>query len=206
MSGLLALADGDGLRELLEGFGARVIAGRPVPATFELLAAIHAVDAREVVVLANGPEALEAVQRAAALSHIPVTVIATGSPQAGLAAAAAHVAAHRAADNTAAMSAAVDRVRTGSVGPADHDDPDGRFAAGDALGLVDSEPVAWGDPADTLRAVLARLGAGAELVSCLSGAAPPLDDAAVRALAAGGVPLTQTVGGQATPWWLLSAQ
>jgi hypothetical protein len=97
-------------------------------------------------------------------------------------------------------------VRTGSVGPSAADDPQGRFAAGDALGLVDGEPVAWGEPAATLREVLVRLGAGAELVSCLSGAQAPLGEEAVRELVSGAAPLTQTVGGQTSTWWLLSAQ
>jgi hypothetical protein len=146
------------------------------------------------------------MRRAAQLSQTPVTVVSSASPQAGLAAAAAHVPAQSAQDTAVAMSAAMDRVRTGSVGPAPGDDPQGRYAAGDALGLVDGETVAWGEPATTLREVLARLGAGAEVVSCLSGAAPPLGDDVVRELAAGAAPLTQTVGGQASSWWLLSAQ
>ena len=203
-SGMVAIADGEGLRELYEGFGARVLsAGATV---YELLAAIDAVAAEEVVVLPNAAAALPAADRAAELSQTTAVVVASASPQAGLAAAAAHVASHRAAENAAAMTAAVARVSTGSVGPADSDDPDGRYRAGDAVGLVDGEPVAWGDPADALREVLARLGAGAEVVSCLSGAATPLPDAAVRALAADGAPVTQSVGGQPAPWWLLSAQ
>ena len=204
VSGMLAIADGEGLRELYEGFGAWVLgAGATV---YELLAAIDAVAAEEVVVLPNAAAALPTAHRAAELSQATVVVVASASPQAGLAAAAAHVASHRAAVNAAAMTAAVARVATGSVGPADADDPHGRYRAGDALGLVDGEPVAWGDPADALREVLARLGVGAEVVSCLSGAATPLPEAAVRALAADGAPVTQSVGGQPAPWWLLSAQ
>jgi hypothetical protein len=206
VSALLALADGAGLAEMFEGFGARVIRGKGIPGTTELLAAIHDLNALEVVVLPNRPDALAQVRRAAELSETPVTVVASQSPQAGLAAAAAHVPGHHAADTAVAMSAAMDRVRTGSVGPVPADDPQGRFAAGDALGLVDGEPVAWGEPAATLREVLARLGAGAEVVSCLSGAQAPLGEEAVRGLVPGAAPLTQTVGGQASTWWLLSAQ
>jgi hypothetical protein len=206
LSGLLALADGEGLRELFEGFGARVLGGSRTPSTAQLLAAIHGVEADEVVLLPNRPDALNVARRAAELSEVGVVVVATASPQAGLAAAAVHGASHGAAENATAMTAAVARLRTGSVAPAPADDPEGHFRAGDALGVVDAELVASGEVAATLREVLARLSAGAEVVTCLSGADPPLDDAAVGRLAAGSAPLTQSVGGQRAPWWLLSAQ
>jgi DAK2 domain fusion protein YloV len=209
VSGLVALADGAGLRELFEAFGARVVSGAGDQTVPALLEAIAGVGTPEVVLLLNGVVAPASAQAAAAASAIPVEILATDSPPAGLAAAAAHVPARGAVENTAAMSAAVARLRTGSVAAARADDREGRFRAGEAVGRVDAELVAWGGPAMTLRAVLARLSAGAEIVSVLSGAAPPLSEAEVSELAAavaGGVGVTQSVGGQPTSWWLLSAQ
>ena len=208
LSGLVAIADGAGLRELFEGFGARVLAA----ATPEgLAAAITSAGADEVLILPNSAQVSAVAELAASRAAGPVVVVATDSPQAGLAAASVHSPAQRAAENATAMAAAVARMRTGSVGAAEHGDPDGRFAAGDAVGLVDGELVVWGEPATTLREVLARLGAGAEVVSVISGTAPPLDDEAVRALVPrrgqghSGPGVAQSVGGQSSPWWLLSA-
>jgi len=57
------------------------------PSTYELLAAIHAIPAEEVVVLPNSPNVFMAAERAAALSDRIVKVVPSRSPQAGLAAA-----------------------------------------------------------------------------------------------------------------------
>ena len=66
--------------------------------------------------------------------------------------------------------------------------------------------MAWGDPLQTLRDVLARLGGDAELVTCLRGEDAPLDDDAVSALAGDELELELSEGGQACYWWLLSAE
>jgi uncharacterized protein len=100
----------------------------------------------------------------------------------------------------------LERVRTGAVAPAGRDDAQGRFQAGEAVGFVEDEIVAWGEPLQTLRDVLARLGEDAELITLLRGADAPLDDAAVEALAGGGAELELSEGGQPSYWWLLSAE
>jgi hypothetical protein len=104
------------------------------------------------------------------------------------------------------MGQTLDGLRTGAVAPAARDDGSGRFRAGDAVGFVEDEIVAWGEPQPTLRAVLGRLADGAELVTCIAGAeAPvPLDD--VAGLAPDGVELETSDGGQPHWWWLISAE
>jgi hypothetical protein len=57
-----------------------------------------------------------------------------------------------------------------------------------------------------LRDALARLADGAELVTCIAGDEPPIDDDAVGALAPAGVELEVSHGGQPSWWWLLSAE
>ena len=47
--------------------------------------------------------------------------------------------------------------------------PEGRFTVGEAVGFVDDELVAWGEPEATLRAVLDRLAHDAELITCIAG-------------------------------------
>ncbi|MBV9472535.1 MAG: DAK2 domain-containing protein [Solirubrobacterales bacterium] len=206
--GALAVVSGDGMRALFESLGVRVLDGGPTlnPSTYDLLAAIHATATEQVVVLPNSANVVMAAERAAELSDKAVSVARSGSQQAGLAAAVSLDPDRSAAENEAAMAQTLERVRTGAVAPAARDDARGRFRAGDAVGFVDDELVAWGRPRETLRGVLERLAEHAELITCLRGAEAPLDDEAVQALAAGEVEFELSVGGQPRYWWLLSAE
>ncbi len=206
--GALAVTSGDGMRALFESLGVRVLDGGPTlnPSTYDLLAAIHAVPAEEVVVLANSPNVVMAAERAAELSDKRVAVVPSRSQQAGLAAAVSLDPDRAAAENAAAMNLTLERVRTGAVAPAARDDLQGRFREGDAVGFVDEQIVAWGRPREALRSVLESLAADAELITCLRGAEAPLDDETVEALAAGEVEFELSHGGQPSYWWLLSAE
>jgi DAK2 domain fusion protein YloV len=208
LCGALAVISGDGMRSLFESFGIRTLDGGATlnPSTYELLAAIHAVDAEQVVVLANSPNVTMAAERAAALSDKTVTVVPSTSPQAGLAAAVALDPARSAEANAKAISKALERIRTGAVAPAARDDAAGRFREGDAVGFIDDEIVTWGRPREALRGVLEGLAVDAELITCLRGVDAPLDDATVQALAHGDVEFELSDGGQQSYWWLLSAE
>jgi DAK2 domain fusion protein YloV len=206
--GALAIVSGDGMSSLFESFGFRVLDGGPTlnPSTYDILAAIHAIGAEEVVVLPNSPNVLMAAERAAELSDKTVRVVPSRSQQAGLAAAVALDPARSAGENAAAMLETLERVRTGAVAAAARDDAQGRFRAGDAVGFVEERIVAWGNARETLRGVLEQLAENAELITCLRGAEAPLDDATVQALAAGEVEFELSNGGQQSYWWLLSAE
>jgi len=208
MTGALAVVSGAGIAELYVSLGVHVLDGGPTlnPSTRELLAAVHDVPAQEVVILPNNANVFMAAERAAELAERQVLVVASRSQQAGLSAALALEPGRSAADNAARMQAALVGVRTGAVAPAARDDPQARFATGDAVGFVEDELVAWGEPAPTLQAVLCELGENAELVTCLAGAAAPLDARAVAGLAPEGVELEHGDGGQPSYWWLLSAE
>jgi dihydroxyacetone kinase-like predicted kinase len=185
-----------------------VLDGGPTlnPSTYDLLAAIHAVDAEQVVVLPNSANVVMAAERAAELSDKDVAVVPSRSPQAGLAAAVALSPERDAYANAAAMLEALERVRTGAVAPAARDDAQGRFRAGEAVGFVEEELVSWGRPEKTLGEVLSQLAENAELITCLRGAEAPLDDRTVAALASDGIELELSDGGQPSYWWLLSAE
>jgi uncharacterized protein len=206
--GALAVVSGDGMRDLFEGLGVRVLDGGPTlnPSTYDLLAAIHAINAEEVVVLPNSPNVVMAAERAAELSDKAVSVVSSRSPQAGLAAAVSLDPGRSASDNARAMSQTLERVRTGAVAPAARDDAQGRFREGEAVGFVEEKIVAWGNPRETLRGVLEQLAENAELITCLRGAEAPLDDTTVQALAAGEVEFELSTGGQPSYWWLLAAE
>lgn len=204
----LAVAQGDGVKALFESLGAHVLDGGPTlnPSTMEILAGIHEVPAEEVVVLPNSPNVIMAAERAAELSDKVVHVVASRSLQAGLAATVALNVTADAADNAEHMRDALEHVRTGGVAPAARADPDGRFGIGDAVGYVDDELVAWGEPRATLQAVLRQIGDGRELVTCIAGDGAPLDDSDVETLVPDGIEVECEQGGQASWWWLLAAE
>ncbi len=206
--GALAVVNGAGMVALFEGLGVRVLDGGPTlnPSTYDLLAAIHAIGAEQVIVLPNSANVVMAAERAAELSDKTVLVVSSRSQQAGLAAAVSLDPARPAPENAARMVETLERVRSGAVAPAARDDAHGRFRAGDAVGFVEEDLVAWGSPRETLREVLGRLAQDAELLTCLRGFDPPLDDEAVHALVSDGVELELSEGGQPSYWWLLSAE
>ena len=206
--GALAVVVGEGMRSLFESLGVRTLNGGPTlnPSTYDLLAAIHATPAEQVLVLPNSANVFMAAERAADLSDKTVYVVPSRSQQAGLAAAVSLDPFRGAAENAAEMTQTLERVRTGAVAPAARDDAQGRFREGDAVGFVDEQIIVWGRPREALREVLERLAENAELITCLRGVDVPLDDDAVQALAAGEVEFELSVGGQPSYWWLLSAE
>jgi DAK2 domain fusion protein YloV len=206
--GVLAVVAGEGMGELFRSLGAVPLPGGPTlnPSTYELLAGIHSVPAEEVVVLPNSPNVFMAAERAAELSDKVVHVIPSRSQQAGLTAAVALDATRSSEINARAMQDALDHVRTGSVTEAARDDGESRFHAGEAVGFVEEQLVAWGDPEGTLRAVLEELGRDAELVTLIEGAGAPLDEQHVAGLVPAGVEVEVSHGGQPAYWWLIAAE
>ena len=206
--GVVAVASGGGLRRLYEELGAYVVDGGSTmnPSTYELLAGIHDVHASEVLVLPNSPNVILSAERAAELSERPARVVPTTAPQEGLAALLAFDPAATAEDNAAAVGEAASSLRLGGVAPAARDDTQGRFRPGDAVGYADGELVAWGSPEETLAATIARVGEGADLLTCIAGAGAPLPLEAVERAAPDRVELEYHEGGQPAWWWLFAAE
>lgn len=207
-TGALAVVPSAGLAGLFRSMGVQALDGGPTmnPSTYDLLAGIHDVPAEQVVVLPNSPNVIMAAERAADLSDKTVRVLPIRSLQAGLAAAVALTPSGDAEANGRAMQAAADGVRIGAVAPAARVDPAGRYTIGDAVGFVDDELVSWGQPRETLRAVLSALAEDAELITCIAGQGAPLGEDAVASLVDSGVELEWSSGGQPSYWWLLSAE
>jgi dihydroxyacetone kinase-like predicted kinase len=109
-------------------------------------------------------------------------------------------------DNAERVGAAVAGVRIGSVAPAARDDAAGRFVAGDAVGFIEDEIVAWGGAGSTLAATLERLAEGAEIVTAIGGEGAPIPLAEISDHTPEGVELELHEGGQRHYWWLLAAQ
>jgi DAK2 domain fusion protein YloV len=224
--GAVAVVSGAGLALMFGELGVHTIDGGPTlnPSTYELLAAIHEVEAEEVVVLPNSTNVRMAAERAAELSDKQVVVVPSTSQQVGLAAAVALAPERSVEENAWALQQALEHLRSGAVAPAARADAQGRFQPGDAVGFVEEEMVAWGEPGETLRKVLASLAGGAggskssagdgngsqpvELVSVLAGSEAPLALSAVERLLDGEVQaeLELRDGGQSAYWWLLAAE
>ncbi len=206
--GLVAVVSAEGIAQLFRELGATVVDGGETmnPSTEELLAAIEAAPESEVVVLPNSGNVIMAAERAVELADKTAAVVATTSQQSGLAAAVALNPASNAELNASSMAGAAAVVRTGGVAPAARDDADGRFGKGEAVGFIEEDLIAWGQPTDTLRAVLESLADGAELMTCITGDAPPLSIDEVRGLAPPQAELELLDGGQPNWWWLISAE
>ncbi len=232
--GAVAVVSGEGLAEMFRELGVHTIDGGSTlnPSTFDLLAGIHEVPAEEVIVLPNSANVIMAAENAAKLSDKQVLVVPATSQQAGLAAALALLPDRTLEENGQALRQALEGVRTGAVAPAARDDGQGRFKRGEAVGFVEDEVLAWGDPGETLQAVLSALsdpaaalvagtpagagaGAGAsatgvvaapELISVLAGEGAPLGLGEVERMATGRVELELRHGGQPAYWWLLAAE
>ncbi len=210
----VAVVSGEGLRQLFEELGVHTIDGGPTlnPSTYDLLAGIHEVPTEEVVLLTNSANVIMAAEHAARLSDKQVHVAPTTSQQAGLAAAVALAPERSVEENAQALGEALAHVRTGAVAPAARDDAQGRFKRGDAVGFVQDEVRAWGEPRATLEAVLHALategnGDGPpELISVLDGEDAPLALEELEGMVNGGVELELRHGGQPAYWWLVAAE
>jgi uncharacterized protein len=212
--GAVAVVSGDGLREMFHELGVHTLDGGPTlnPSTYDLLAAIHEVPAEEVVLLTNNANVIMSAEHAARLSDKQVLVVPTASQQAGLSAAVALMRDRSIEENDQALKDALAHVRTGAVAPAARDDAQGRFKRGEAVGFVEEQVTAWGDPGETLRAVLGALASGGEdmeapeLISVLAGDEAPLGLGDIEGMVNGGIELELRHGGQPAYWWLLAAE
>ena len=207
-SAVVAVVSGEGMRELFEDAGAIVIDGGPTlnPATNDILRAIEACPADEVVVLPNSPNVVLAAREAAELAEKPVEVVDCESQQAGVLAVVAIKPELDAKANAARLAEELATVRTAAVAPAARDDVGGRFVRDDAVGFVGEEIVAWGETESTLKATMLRITDGAEIVAVFGGADAPILVEKVASHAPPGVEVEEYEGGQPHYWWLIAAQ
>lgn len=163
-TGVVAVANGDGIRRIFGSLGvSQVVAGGQSmnPSTAELLAAVEAVPADQVVVLPDNPNIVPVAEAAARLSPKQVKVLATRTTVEGFAALMEYDPQAGAQENWEAMGAAAARVVTGEVTRAVRAStgPAGPIAEGDWLGLsVGSiEVVESAGVAEAACALLAKL-------------------------------------------------
>lgn len=188
---VVAVAAGPGLAELFESAGAIVVRGGPGqrPSTGQLLEAITACGAAEVVVLPNDADTLRAAEIAArtaeAETDVKVEVIATYAQVQGLAAISVHEPGRAFDADVREMTATSRHARHGAVTIAARRaiTMAGPCEPGDALGVIAGDFAVVGSDLEVVAVeVLERLlGGGGELVTIVSGEGG--DDLGARLLA-----------------------
>src|SRR5690606_28786257 len=161
--GVVAVAQGDGWRALLESLGVdQVVAGGQTmnPSAAELVAAIEAVQAPDVVVLPNNSNIVFTARQAMELTDRRVHVVPTRTVAAGVAAMMAYTPDGDPKTVAQTMDEAAKQVRTVEITYAVRDSEAWEVAvrAGDCIGLIDGEIRAAGpDPEATVLAALEQL-------------------------------------------------
>ncbi len=159
---VVAVAAGSGNRRLFESFGASVVEGGQSmnPSVQDLVAAIDAQPADDVIVLPNNRNVIGAAEQAVSVTAKHLRVLPTRSLQAGLSAMVAFDPSAPLDANSEAMAAVLDDVVTGEITVAVRDAQVNGLAVtkGEYLGLADGEAVAGGvDFDEVARAVAERL-------------------------------------------------
>lgn len=177
--GVVAVAHGPGIVALLEESGVQPVIAQPrlAPATGEILAAISATDAGEVVVLPSDKETRAAAEAAAVSARaqgLRVAVVPTRSITQSLAAIAVHDPEVPFDDDVVAMSRASGATRYGAVTVSSREavTTAGRCMPGDVLGMVDGDILRIGSELDVVarETMDVMVSAGAELATIVSGA------------------------------------
>ena len=179
-SGVVAVVAGEGNRRLFESLGAaKIVEGGHTmnPSAAELVAAIEATLAEEVVVLPNNSNVILSAEQAAGLASKPVEVVPADSIPAGLAAMVAFSPDRPAGENAEEMREILDGVRTGEVTIASRDVQMNGLDVrrGAWLGLAEGEAVAGGPDFEEVAAAVAErlLAEPRGIMTLLTGADEP---------------------------------
>ncbi len=175
---VVAVASGDGLVELFGNLGVQgvVTGGQTLnPSTAELLAAVEAVNADQVVVLPNNKNIIPVAEQLASLTPKQVVVVPTTSMPEALAALVVYDPEASADDNGAEMAEAASSVATGEITQAvrDTNSPAGAIAEGDWIGIVRGDgivAVADGVVEASTRLLGTLVTPGREIVTIVLGA------------------------------------
>jgi len=182
--GVVAVAAGDGLAAIFQEFGVAAIVrgGQSAnPSTGELLEAIEATDAAEVVVLPNNPNVVLAARQVATMTKKPVTVIPTRNAAEGFAALLCMDPADGAEANTGPMTEAARSIQTVQVTEAVRDATIGskKVKRGQTIAMDPDDGLVAANN-DAMRCILDAVGTfkpGFELVTVFYGADAHLDEA-----------------------------
>ena len=175
---VVAVCSGDGLSELFDQLGVQgvVTGGQTLnPSTAELLAAVEAVNADQVIVLPNNKNIIPVAEQLAGLTKKIVVVVPTRSMPEALAALIVYDPEASAEINGAEMGEAAESVATGEVTQAVRDTSSdvGQITVGDWIGIVRGDGIVSvnGSVTGASTALLEHLIApGREIVTIIEGA------------------------------------
>ncbi len=144
--GIISVAAGEGIQELFRSMGANyIISGGQTmnPSTEDILKAIEAVNADNVIILPNNKNIFMAADQAAEVSEIPAVVIPSKTISQGMTALLGFNDQLPLADNEAAMRDMLEEVTSGSVTTAVRDTSiDGvEIRENDCLGMIEGKIV-----------------------------------------------------------------
>jgi DAK2 domain fusion protein YloV len=214
---VIAVAAGDGLAAIFRDFGvAAVVQGGQSanPSTGELLEAVRAIDAREVLLLPNNPNVVLAARQVAQMTERPVSVVPTRNAAEGFAALLALDPQMDAAANVGPMTEAGRSIQSLVVTEAVRDAKIGglKVKRGQTIALDPDDGLVAVD-SDREKSVLAAMKAlkpGSELVTIFYGDGADLAEAEAMARKIGGVMPGAEIevrhGGQPFYRYLISAE
>ncbi|HEX7131482.1 MAG TPA: DAK2 domain-containing protein [Iamia sp.] len=141
---VVAVATGDGVRRLFTSMGVQIVVtgGQTMnPSTQDLVAAVEATAADEVVLLPNNKNIVPVAEQVGALASKPVLVVPTRGVSEGVAALVAYDPEAPAASNVSSMGSAVSAVVAGEVTQAvrESECSAGPIAVGDWMGIDRSD-------------------------------------------------------------------
>jgi DAK2 domain fusion protein YloV len=182
-TGVVAVCPGEGNRRLFKELGATTVieGGQTMnPSAAEIVEAIEATPAAEVIVLPNNSNVIATAEQAVGLASRPARVVPSRSVQAGFAAITRFISTSTPDENERAMNESLASAATGEVTIASRDATlDGvSIREGAYLGLVDEAAVASADDLESvaLEVVERLLDGEREWLGVLVGEdAPPLD-------------------------------
>lgn len=214
---VVAVAAGDGLAAIFESYGvAAIVRGGQAanPSTGELLGAIDALEADEVLLLPNNPNVILAARQVASLARLPVRVIETRNAAEGLAALLALDPSLDGPANVALMTSAARSIQTLLVTDAVRDAKIGgrKVKKGQTIVLDPDDGLVAADSerSRALLGALATLRPGYELVTLYYGDGADLAEAeAMAKLVAGWRPDLEVeviYGGQPHYRYLVAAE
>lgn len=160
---IVAVCAGDGLADIFKSQGVDyVISGGQTmnPSTEDIVKAIDAVNAKNVIILPNNKNIFMAAQSAAEVSEVPAAVVETRTVPQGFASLLAFNPAQSLEENVEAMTASLSDVVSGSVTLAVRDTSiDGlEIHKDDNLGMVDGKIVVSNpDTTTTLKEIFAKM-------------------------------------------------
>ena len=173
---VVAVAAGEGLAAIFRDFGVQkvVYGGQSAnPSTGELLEAVKAVDAHEILLLPNNPNVVLAARQVGSLVDRPVAVVATRNAAEGFAAMLALDPDKSAADNAAAMTAAGRAIQSLAVTEAVRDATVSgkKVRKGQTIALDpdDGLVAVHNDPATAVLNAVKKLAPGFELITVYYG-------------------------------------